>query len=1079
MRSPFSLQIFVLLACVVGNAAVAQNLELQLSAEPVEAIAEAARVSGDALRGAVVFYQPTLGCTKCHRSEQPNQNLVGPVISGLGQEDKPTDVQLVEALLQPSKRIRKGFELQQVLTTAGTSVSGRILANTAETLSLLDAAGQKFDIPVAEIESQRQSPNSLMPTGQMNLLSTRQQFLDLVRYLMEVRDGGAQRELQLTPPTSAYALQIPEYEQQIDHARLIRAVDAKVIEQGAAIYRRVCANCHGTHDQAGSLPTSLRFAEGKFKNGSDPYAMYQTLTRGFGMMTPQTWMVPTQKYAVIHYIREAYLKSHNPSQWTEISDDYLQRLPQGDSVGPEPSKIERWNAMDYGNSLAHTYQVPGDRLNIAYKGIAIRLDPGPGGVSRGKQWMLFDTDTLRWAAGWSADGTEQNFIDWRGIQFNGEHQIHPRIVGQVAFANANGPGWANPENDSFADDQRVIGRDDRRYGPLPRPWGRFLGQYRWEDKTILHYQVGGTAIFESPTLLAEKPGEHETVFLRQLQIAPHTQPLNLKVLDVSEKSPAVRCGVKCDKARISMAETRKGIELQIPPNEQTLRVVIGYAVDARPQEKANETRISLDLDLANGTLRFDFDAMLKGTKAQWGQAIVTSLQPLDENASTAFGSDVLTLPDANPWLALVRPTGLDFLSDGRMVVCTWDGDVWTVRFVDEPNQPTKLIWHRIASGMFQPLGLKVVDDTIYVTCRDQLARLHDLNGDDETDYYECFNSDHQVTEHFHEFAMGLQRDEQGNFYYAKSARHALPALVPHHGTLLQVSPDGLSTKIVANGFRAANGVCLNPDGSFFVTDQEGHWNPKNRINWVRPSETDVPRFYGNMFGYTQVTDSADAAMEPPLCWITNAFDRSPGELLWVHSKHWGPLDGALLNLSYGMGKVFLVPYEKTAGLMQGGMIELPMSSLPTGVMRGRFSPFDEHLYACGMFAWAGNAQQPGGLYRIRPTGKPIHLPLTVRANADNLQLVFSSAIDPASISPANVSIKTWDLRRTANYGSKHFNEQDRAISRIELLADGKTVQLTVPSLGPTWCMEIRYRLRALNGQTFEGVINNTIHVTTP
>ena len=45
---------------------------------------------------------------------------------------------------------------------------------------------------------------------------------------------------------------------------------------------------------------------------------------------------------------------------------------------------------------------------------------------------------------------------------------------------------------------------------------------------------------------------------------------------------------------------------------------------------------------------------------------------------------------------------------------------------------------------------------IHVACRDQIARLHDLNGDLEIDWIECFNNDHQVTEHFHEFAMGLQ-----------------------------------------------------------------------------------------------------------------------------------------------------------------------------------------------------------------------------------------------------------------------------------------------------------------------------------
>ncbi len=193
-----------------------------------------------------------------------------------------------------------------------------------------------------------------------------------------------------------------------------------------------------------------------------------------------------------------------------------------------------------------------------------------------------------------------------------------------------------------------------------------------------------------------------------------------------------------------------------------------------------------------------------------------------------------------------------------------------------------LTWQRIASGLFQPLGLKFRDGAIFVCCRDQIVKLHDLNGDGETDFYECFNNDHQVTEHFHEFAMGLQTDADGNFYYAKSGRHALPALVPHHGTLLKVSKDGAKTEILATGFRAANGVCLNPDGTFFVTDQEGFWTPKNRINLVEKGG-----FYGNMLGYTDVTDTSDAAMKQPLCWITNDFDRSPAELLWVTSDEVG------------------------------------------------------------------------------------------------------------------------------------------------------------------------------------------------
>ena len=110
--------------------------------------------------------------------------------------------------------------------------------------------------------------------------------------------------------------------------------------------------------------------------------------------------------------------------------------------------------------------------------------------------------------------------------------------------------------------------------------------------------------------------------------------------------------------------------------------------------------------------------------------------------------------------------------------------------------------------------------------------LHDLNGDGETDFYECFNNDHQVTEHFHEFAMGLQTDADGQLLLRQGGppRPDGRRAAPRHAAA--VSKDGSQTDILATGFRAPNGVCVNPDGTFFVTDQEGLWTPKNRINRV-------------------------------------------------------------------------------------------------------------------------------------------------------------------------------------------------------------------------------------------------------
>ena len=508
----------------ISTPVAAQTLEDQLRSVPVSQLAAQAKQEGDAVRGAIVFHQQQLACSKCHTVSGSAASLLGP---DLALPDKDvTDVTMVESVLTPSKVIRKGFDSVTVVTTEGKTLAGIVVERTPEKLVLRDASrlGELITLTKADIDEVKDNPLSLMPAGQVNQLASRQQFLDLIRYLIEIREQGPARAKELQPSPALLTFTIPEYEQHLDHAGLIQGWNGDSLQRGEAIYQRVCANCHGTKDRPGSLPNSLRFAEGKFKNGSEPLAMYQTITRGFGLMAPQTWMVPSQKYDVIHYIRETYIKPHNPSQFVAVDERYLARLPQGNTRGPEPSLIEPWSAMDYGPQLTHTYEVPGEAKNLAYKGIAIRLDPGAGGVSRGRHWMIFDTDTLRMAAQWSAGPTGEQFIDWRGIQLNGEHQVHPHIVGPVTASNSTGPGWADPQSGSFADDRRVEGRDGLRYGPLPRDWARYRGMYYHGQNVILSYSVGKTDILEMPRVQAPDEQQSSPLFLRLTNTARNSRP---------------------------------------------------------------------------------------------------------------------------------------------------------------------------------------------------------------------------------------------------------------------------------------------------------------------------------------------------------------------------------------------------------------------------------------------------------------------------------------------------------------------------------------------------------------------------
>ena len=418
----------------------------------------------------------------------------------------------------------------------------------------------------------------------------------------------------------------------------------------------------------------------------------------------------------------------------------------------------------------------------------------------------------------------------------------------------------------------------------------------------------------------------------------------------------------------------------------------------------------------------------------------------------------------------MRLTGIDFLDQrDAAVVCTIDGEIWRIDGITKKQGFVK--WRRIGTGLFQPLGIKVQNNQIYVTCRDQIALLHDLNGDGETDYYQSFNSDHQVTEHFHEFAMGLQTDPEGNFYYAKSGRHARTSLVPQHGTLIKVSADGSTSEILANGFRAANGVCINPDGSFYVTDQQGYWNPMNRINRVRAGG-----FYGNIWGYGAPEDTSDALMERPLCWVDMDYDRSPAELLWVDSDFWGPLNNQLLSLSYGYGKIFLVLQQELDNQYQGGIVELPIPSLPTGIMRGRFHPVDGQLYTCGMSAWATNQMlQVGGLYRVRYTGSSLNIPIDLKIFSDHIRLTFPEPLEKKiSEMATQYKITTWDLLRSSKYGSDRYNKKILSVNEVALSEDHQSVDLFIENLQPTRGMEIQYDLYDSEGNHLKGAIQNSV-----
>ncbi len=745
--------------------------------------------------------------------------------------------------------------------------------------------------------------------------------------------------------------------------------------------------------------------------------------------------------------------------------------------------------MNYGPFLSATLEV--DPGNIANKGIAIRLDPGAGGIARGQHFALFETDTLRWAAAWSS----KDFIDWKNIAFTGQHEVHAHIAAPPAVANPDAPGWANPSG-SF-EDQRLTGLDNHRYGPIPRAWGHWKGLYLNRDQVVLSYTIHDSDVLECA---GDESTAGNAIFTRTIEVGPRSRNLILQVAHRAGRPPELRqlpqqqsaaaqfalfpkdpvhdalaISIKSD-GTLKWLPTREGdLRLQIPAGPQRLRFKLLFCEVQGENPAATVQRI-----VRASAPPTDLAVNAHGGPVHWPETFTTQTA-LIRGGAGPYQIDEIALPKDNPYHSWMRLGGFDFFPGGnRAAVCTWQGDVWIVAGLTERSDTVR--WRRIAAGLFQPLGLKIVDGMIYVTCRDQITRLRDLNGDGETDYYENFNNDAQVTEHFHEFAMDLQTDADGNFYYAKAARHAKEALVPQHGTLLKVSRDGGTTEIIASGFRAPNGVCVNGDGTFIMSDQEGHWTPENRINWVRRG-----KFYGNMMAYHEPGRSPND-FEPPVLWIHRSFDRSPAEQLWVTSDQWGPLKGALLNLSYGTGDIHEILFEKEGSRIQGGIVRLPIPELPTGIIRGRFNPGDGQLYVCGLVGWASDRTAPGGFYRIRYTGKPVHVPIEMRVYQRGIQLTFTNPLDEKTAADVEAySIHVWGYRRTANYGSPDVKLSDPnqlgrdslEVTGAALSSDKKSVFLSIKGLAPATQMEIKYLINAADGAELSQTLENTIYFLRP
>jgi len=428
--------------------------------------------------------------------------------------------------------------------------------------------------------------------------------------------------------------------------------------------------------------------------------------------------------------------------------------------------------------------------------------------------------------------------------------------------------------------------------------------------------------------------------------------------------------------------------------------------------------------------RDKMQAIIREPLSQWPQWIETQ----GELGSQApFATDRLTVPFENPYDTLFFITAHDFFSDGTAAIATMTGEVWLVKGIDEKLD--KVRWKRFATGLHQPLGMKVVKDRLYVLGRDQITCLHDLNGDDEADFYECVTNVMQTSPGGHDFIIGLETDAQGRWYFASG----------NQGVCRITGRDQLD--VLATGFRNPNGLGISPDGRFITTSvQEGDWTPATSICQIELGKNE-----GAHFGAGGPKNGQPP--EPVLMYLPRGEDNSASSQAFISGEKWASLkgDNNLIHLSSGGGSAWLVMRQNVKGRWQCAAVRIS-GNFDSGPQAARFNPNDGHLYVNGMQGWGSYTPKDGCFQRVRFTGGDKPVPVGFEARDNGVLIRFNQPVKDADA--ATCFAQCWNYRYSAAYGSPEYSvkyadtpgHDPLEVSSVQKLDGGKTIFLEIPQI---------------------------------
>jgi len=406
---------------------------------------------------------------------------------------------------------------------------------------------------------------------------------------------------------------------------------------------------------------------------------------------------------------------------------------------------------------------------------------------------------------------------------------------------------------------------------------------------------------------------------------------------------------------------------------------------------------------------------------------------------------------------------MDFLSDGRLVLSTVVADAelpdlrpGTIYILSNINQdnPDAIQTKVFATGLNDALGIKVVNDKIYVLENNQLSLLVDNDGDGVSDekikIFDGWNFDNE----FYEYAFGpVYKD--GFFYIALSVsiigggNSYFDPNKELRGCMLKISEDGSSYEIFAGGLRTPNGLNLGPEEEIFATDNQGIWLPASKLIQVQEGH-----FYGHR------NTPFDVQVEsPPAVWLPWSIGimRSPTKPLYLKGAEYGVYDGHFLIGENRFGTVQRTFLEKIKGVYQGAVFHFS-GGFEAGVNTLAAGP-NGSIYAGALGSgWNWSWQnRKFGLQKFEYTDNKAFEMLAVRSLIDGFEIEFTQPVGQSANDLTNYEVSQWWYEPTKSYGGLPMDEESLNVTSVESLPNSNKVTLILNGLKEGHVVHIRLK----------------------